>query len=151
MGEAARNISETLGGRLNEACAIVGSKKVAAEIMGVSEDMVYRYCRALTKPPFMPLAALSRAAGIRMEWLAFGDGPMRTMDETASTDDDARELDSELLGAVITLLEQVLSEMALSLNPITKGKVIPLLYQFACATPHEADRQKFTRGLLKSL
>jgi len=37
----------------------------------------WRYEAGRTVPGIGPLAQIARAAGVRMEWLATGDGPMR--------------------------------------------------------------------------
>ncbi len=45
--------------------------------MGVSVDSLQRYIREERVPPLDASAALSRSSGVRLEWLAFAEEPMR--------------------------------------------------------------------------
>lgn len=138
---------EALAERLTKACAQMGAKREAARVMGVSEDMVHRYCRAETKPPFLPLAALARAAGVRLDWLAYGEGAMLQGEEAGAP---ALALDVRLLVDVVETLEATLRALDLDLPPDTKARAVPLLYQYALVQPSTDNRLRFTRDLVES-
>ncbi|MCR9218994.1 MAG: helix-turn-helix transcriptional regulator [Alphaproteobacteria bacterium] len=138
---------EALAERLSRACAQIGTKRQAAQVMGVSEDMVHRYCRAETKPPFLPLATLARAAGVRLDWLAYGEGAMLQGEEAGAP---ALALDVRLLVDVVETLEATLRALDLDLPPDTKARAVPLLYQYALVQPSTDNRLRFTRDLVES-
>lgn len=46
--------------------------------------MLYRYIREESAPSLRAIAGLCRQAGTRLEWLAFGEGPMRPGDQGRS-------------------------------------------------------------------
>lgn len=64
-----------LHSRISAAVARIGSLKLAADMIGVSEDSVSRWSVGPTKPPFHKVVALCRAANFRVEWMATGEGP----------------------------------------------------------------------------
>lgn len=144
---------ESVGRRLNRVCAYVGSRRTAATLMGVSEDMVHRYCSAKTRPPFIPLAELARQTGVRLEWLAFGDEPMLKSEEaTQSYDPEASiAFDSMLMSNAIEILESVLLQMNIELEPSVKARMLSLLYQYARNTASVSERHRFAQDLVSSL
>lgn len=73
--------------RINEIVDDLGSTKAAAEAIGVSVDTVARWRKGPTMPPFDKLAALCRASGFRVEWLATGEGPRGAQLQGALTSD----------------------------------------------------------------
>ncbi len=161
------------GARLIDVCRLLGSKRAAADAMGVSEDMVYRYCKGDSKPPFLPMVLLCMRAGVRPEWLAVGEGPMRTAAAPGSDAADAPPAgevlvaapggaapeetpatqfpDPQLLSDVIETLEEILAQYGLALPHDVKGRAIYLLYQFALASPSRPYRLRFARDLVASL
>ncbi len=66
-----------MGRRIADVADAVGTRKIAAEIMGVSVDALQRYIREENAPTFEALARLCLAANVRMEWVATGIGYMR--------------------------------------------------------------------------
>lgn len=59
-------------------------------LVGKSVKQIHRYAQGKSEPPVTAVAALAAAAGVRVEWLATGRGPMRDgvaegRAETAST------------------------------------------------------------------
>jgi transcriptional regulator with XRE-family HTH domain len=72
------------GERIAEAASCLGTRKNAAEIMGVSADSLARYIREENTPPFSNVAALCLSTGASLEWLATGGGEMRIADRIES-------------------------------------------------------------------
>lgn len=68
---------EGMGARIGHAADAIGTREVAARAMGVSPAALQRYVRGANNPPFDALARLCLRAGIRMEWLATGEGQLR--------------------------------------------------------------------------
>ncbi len=50
----------------------IGSRKEAARLAGVSDDMLYRYMREETPPRFEAIVRLAHAAGVSLDWMATG-------------------------------------------------------------------------------
>jgi len=67
-----------LGTRIKAICDRLGSRRKAAEIGGVSEDMIYKYIAGSTSPRFDVIARLAQAAGVSLQWFAYGQGQMES-------------------------------------------------------------------------
>lgn len=74
-------IDPDLGPRLSELVRVLGGPVKAASLVGVTSEQVTRWIRGLAKPPFYALARLCAAAGISVDWLATGLGPIN-LDQT---------------------------------------------------------------------
>ncbi len=72
--------------RVKEAIALVGTQMDAAQLSGVAYGTITNYVDG-GEMKLSNAAALARATGVRLEWLATGEGPMRT---AAGGDDAAR-------------------------------------------------------------
>lgn len=171
--------SAGLGDRLRQVCALIGSKRAAADAMGVSEDMIYRYLKGETKPPLMPIVALCERAGVRVDWLASGRHPvfaeegvadpppvegarpvaaMETgprakprIDLVEEDTDPGGMPDPVLLAEAVTVLEEELGKLGFMLDAALKGRAVALLYQFLLVGPPDSNRERFARDLLRSL
>lgn len=130
-----------LGRRLEQICDLAGGKKEAAALSGLSEDMLYRYCRAATRPPLIPLATLTEKLGVRLDWLAFGSGEMRKQE----TEPDAWSAD--LMQDVISETTLYLREMGVELSAERFGRVCVILYTLLSATKHEERPQALRASL----
>lgn len=60
--------------RLRHVADRLGNRKVAAKAANISLDQLTRYLRGENQPAFSAMAGLCRAAGIRLDWLAKGEG-----------------------------------------------------------------------------
>lgn len=89
IGTALPIIAPGIGKRIKAAADAVGSRKKAAQAAGVSDDMLYKYIRETSTPSFAAMVGLARAAGVRLEWLATGEGEMmRSMRDHAGPSAD---------------------------------------------------------------
>jgi phage repressor protein C with HTH and peptisase S24 domain len=53
----------------------IGSLQRAAELTGMSSDQVAKWRDGKARPPYWPMMILCDAAGMSLDWLAFGRGP----------------------------------------------------------------------------
>lgn len=67
---------EEVGKRLGLVVNRIGTRLEAGVAAGVSDDMIIHYIKGRSKLPFKVASALCAVAGVRMDWLATGDGPM---------------------------------------------------------------------------
>ncbi len=121
------SLKKELSTRINAVCDVLGTKKYAASVAGVSEDMMHRYIRkdGGSRPPFIPLALLCKEAGVSLDWLATGEGPkLLTQREAAPPD-----FDWDLMDLVICTVEKYLDKRNTMLPPSMKGQYIGALYR----------------------
>lgn len=98
-------VARGMGARIKAAADAVGSRKRAAQLAGVSDDMLYRYMREETPPRFEAVACLARAAGYSLEWMATDQGPSHAVREApADYESEHTALARERLGQVESLI-----------------------------------------------
>lgn len=98
---AGEPLAHTIGDRIKAAADAVGSRKEAARIAGVSDDMLYRYMREETPPRFEAIVALAHAAGVSLDWMATGRDAPRAARESAG------RYDVELEGWARNRIEEI--------------------------------------------
>jgi transcriptional regulator with XRE-family HTH domain len=62
--------------RIKKIIALVGSAEKIAYISGMSARVIGQYLSGKTDPTRRKLIAMAKAAGVNVEWLATGEGPM---------------------------------------------------------------------------
>jgi phage repressor protein C with HTH and peptisase S24 domain len=67
---------QEIGQRIAVVCELVGTRRHSARVAGISEDQLSRYIRGKSEVSFSPLARLAKRAGVRLDWLWEGKGPM---------------------------------------------------------------------------
>lgn len=67
---------ERLSERIFKVISLFSDRKIASEIAGKSEDMLWAYTKGRNSPSFEALARLALAKGINLNWLATGEGSM---------------------------------------------------------------------------
>lgn len=65
-----------LGSRIEKVLALYDSRKSAAEQAGISVDQLAAYVQGRNAPAFPVIARLARGRGVRLDWLATGEGEM---------------------------------------------------------------------------
>ncbi len=85
-------------GRLRHVADLLGNRKVAAKAANVSLDQLTRYLRGENQPAFSAMAGLCEAAGIRLDWLAKGQGLERIEDESLTNLDHHRLTSVPMVG-----------------------------------------------------
>ncbi len=84
--------------RLRHVADCLGNRKNAAKAANVSLDQLTRYLRGENQPAFSAMAGLCRAANIRLDWLAKGEGFPKNQDETLTNIDHRRLTSIPMLG-----------------------------------------------------
>ncbi len=74
--EPSSDSSDTIGTRIARVSEVIGGRAEAAKAAGVSGASLQRYIRNDNMPPFDVAARLCNAAGVSMQWLDSGEGPM---------------------------------------------------------------------------
>jgi hypothetical protein len=76
---------------------------------------------------------IAKGAGVRLEWLATGEGQMAdgpvSADSPAETVKAAEGVDEDLLQAVVEGIELWLTRSKVTLGPQDKGRLVVLLYR----------------------
>jgi hypothetical protein len=73
-------VAEGLGRRIGAVADLIGSRKAAAAAAGITVGSLQRYIAGINVPGFDVCARLCAAARVRMEWLAFDEGPQFATD-----------------------------------------------------------------------
>ncbi len=93
--------------------------------MGVSTDALQRYIREENMPPFDAAVRLCKASGVRLEWLASGEGEMRSSDSAQA----AASLNHDSLVTAIRLVGEALEGRTDELAPQKHADLLALAYE----------------------
>jgi len=98
-----------IGRRIAAIVDALGTRRFAAETMGVSPDALQRYMRDENNHTFDAVARLCLAANVSMEWLATGIGEMRSNPWEPASDkaSQSTRLDREILREAVKLLQAI--------------------------------------------
>lgn len=111
-----------LGTRLKWTVDRIGTQKKAGSIAQVKPEMIAKYISGRAKPSFYAIKSLAAAAGVSLDWLAFGEGHKP---ESMRVD----SLDEEVLLAAIQAVEADLHDRGEMMPPSDKSRLIYLLYR----------------------
>lgn len=129
-----------IGRRIDEIAVRIGTRKNAALVAKVSTDTLQRWIRGENMPAFDTAARLCLAAGVRMEWLATGEGPMLTSEIAAP----AAALDEKSLRTALELVEEALEGRQLA--PALRAELVGHVYALIVA-PGELPSASISRLL----
>lgn len=118
-----------IGSRIKFASDRIGARKSAAAAAGVSDDMLYRYIRERGAPSFAAMAGLAAAAGVRLEWLATGEGDPE-QDSGAATRLGRPDIDLDALEDVMTQVLALLEKRRPDLSVKARARIVRLVYEF---------------------
>jgi len=126
--------------RISKVVDLFDSKLAAANAAGLSADQFARQLKGLNKPFFENVRRLCLAAGVSLDWLATGQGPMMSRDRVPDSMPAApiEPLDLALLNNLVTGLERFLLAEELELDPDDKGRLVVLLYQLLAGRRKDA-------------
>ena len=104
--------------RIEEAVDRAGGAAELARKSGLSLRAINKYRCGASDPSRERLVAMARAAGVSVNWLAAGEGPMRA-EEVAATPaaKPAESLDLDLLWHTVFDLQETLIDRRLSATP----------------------------------
>jgi hypothetical protein len=137
-----------LGRRITSVLNLIGTRRKSADIARRSTDMLSKYERGTSEPPFVAMAALCKAASVRMEWLATGEGEMRTYtrglrDEPARYE-PSQAVRHEDLTMALQLASEALGEK--TLPPAKHAELVGLIYELLEEGLPEATVLRFARA-----
>jgi len=133
LGENARSFlihntplipSEGFESRISAAIDTVGTRKKAANLLGISVDSLSRYTRGDNTPPFDVMARLCRAANLSLDWLATGQESHRPASPGRSG-----HLNPEHMTLAIQTVEDVLAIHKTTLQAAPKAEAVSLIYE----------------------
>lgn len=125
-----------LGNRLGALLALFPSRAAAAKVAEKSVDQLKLYEKGATGVPFEVIARLALDQGVSLDWLASGQGEMKSSDRTASSGG----YNAQLMQDCVQAVEELLDEHGLELAPDKKGRLVVVLYEFSIASG-QVDRK----------
>jgi transcriptional regulator with XRE-family HTH domain len=103
-----------------------------AQRCGIGDSTMRKYMQG-SLPGLDTAVVIAKGAGVRLEWLATGEGPMAEgaapADSPAETVKAAEGVDEDLLQAVVEGIELWLTRSKVTLGPQDKGRLVVLLYR----------------------
>lgn len=146
---AAGALPAQLGERIAELAGLLGTRKKAAEIAGISTDQLARYIGTQSQPTFTPIARMAERAGVRLDWVWSGAGP-KYLHAAKEDSGDYGLTDTHLLEQAVAAVEAALADVEHRLPPERKAELITAIYTLFGETGKQPDREMVLR-LLKSL
>jgi len=130
-------IAAGLGERIGKVADVLGARKTVAAWIGVSVSALQRYIGGENMPPFDFCAQLCGMAKVRLEWLAFAEGPMYLPEayaippresQTARRND--AKVDSGLLHSAVRITEETLKKFGLrdQLDSVQKADLVQIVF-----------------------
>jgi hypothetical protein len=127
-----------LGRRISAVIDLFDTRIKAAQVAERSTDMLGKYEKGASEPPFMPLARMCLATNTRMEWLATGAGEMlsigdqrvaesRGVDDAQTAPDGASQaVQREALTMALQLAAEALGDKVLP--PAKHAELVSIIY-----------------------
>ena len=119
-----------IANRIAATVSLLGTRIHAAAVAGISRDQLARYVNGTSQPAFIPIARLADEAGVSLDWIWSGKGPMRLANRVP-----APKIDKSELGRCIQLLEATLEDEGLTLSTEKKAAIIVLLCELVADNP----------------
>ncbi|TSK08570.1 MAG: bacteriophage CI repressor [Geobacter sp.] len=117
----------------------IGDKSINsfAQKCEMPESLLRKYLSGVTLPGLDKLVAITKTAGVSINWLATGEGPVRSNE----LQKDRVGVDEELLEAAIEISEELLETLGKRGTPKQKTQLIMALYDLANEREdHKIDR-----------
>ncbi|MCA1909239.1 MAG: helix-turn-helix domain-containing protein [Magnetospirillum sp.] len=122
-------VDMAFAGRMEFAAKQAGNATRLAESTGISRRAIGDYLSGNAEPSRPRLIAIAAAAGVRLEWLATGQGPVfPDGDREGKVSSD---LDVSALEAVIAAVEDHLRQRRQAISPDAKAALVTTLYKWA--------------------
>lgn len=119
-----------------------GRQTETAKLFGVTQGSSRKWLVGDAYPDVEKVRDIARKLKVRVEWLLYGDGPMRSegVEATVLHEEEA-EIDEALLEKVIETVEDVLEENgAAHLSHHARVRIYVNVYKFAAAHHGEVDK-----------
>lgn len=118
-----------IGQRIGEAAAALGTRTSAYTVMGVSSAALQRYIKEENVPPFDAIARLCLAAGVRLDWMATGEGVMKVSKTAPDEGSQVPRLNVGTLRAAVEVLERVLTEVDATTDAAGRAELVVAIYE----------------------
>lgn len=119
-------LAEGIGRRISEVADVLGSRISAYTIMGVSSAALQRYIKGDNMPPFDAVARLCLDAGVRMEWLATGEGEKHAHASETAPESGSQAVQREQLTMALQLAAEALGDKVLP--PAKHAELVSIIY-----------------------
>lgn len=122
--------SNTLGGRIDLCAKMVGSVAELVRKTDIPRATLVSYIADSTEPPASRSVAIARAAGVRLEWLIAGEGPMLATEaaEIAQSQSPGLAMEPRLMGLVVETVRRLMNELSMRLPDPELGRMYLELY-----------------------
>ena len=128
--------------RLRQTVDEIGSRKRAGLIANVKAEMITKYIDGKAKPTLFTVRALATAAGVGLDWLAYGE-------EHRPTPEQDGPIDHDLLAMVIENLEERRTQFNVNISTEKRALLIALMYEhFVHLEEEDRRRSTFLNRLL---
>ena len=148
-------LDSALGDRIRQVVELFDRKKDAARIAGIIPEQLNRWCQAQSEPRFVGIARLAISKGIRMEWIATGEGQSTAGAElppdeleTASSPSCADPVEREVLMAIIS---GFLAAEGISNSPQIAHDIITAYDQIVGDLENNRDNSKMATVLSQAI
>lgn len=136
--------SPELGRRIKIVIEEVGGSIKAAALIGVTYEQVSKWRDGKAKAPFFALAALAKAAGRSLDWLAYGSSGMLQSAGEAGQFQGQRpaataSIDPELMGRVYDVIVRTYKDEGVSLPTIDAGRLAAEHYELVAGSVEGPD------------
>lgn len=121
--------------RIQEIITSVGSAEKLAKRAAIKASSISQYLSGTTDPSRIRLIALATAAGVNIEWLATGVGPMR--------EGDRERISFDLLAVIIEGLDDLEATLEKKLTSIEKAEIINQTYDIVSEGNRASEKEKF--------
>ena len=145
-----------IGRRLSAVLNEVGTRRKAAIVVERSTDQLTKYERGAVQPPFTAIARLCIATGVRMEWLATGQGERKSAGERKSTGAVAEpvsqpmRLDHGKLRMAAHVLEQALDQAGASTDAAGRAELLAAIYELLEQGSAQDAAQRVVASMLRA-
>ena len=151
-GKGVPAYSAELGTRISSVIKLFNSLKEAASHAGVTDETLAAWRDLKTEPRFIGLMKLAAAAGVSLDWLAFGKGFGPSSDYVGSPDQNtldaintvdhgpAEPLDEDLLMMIVEELENFRAERNLKWDSKQISRLITLGYAMMLAEREKGNQ-----------
>lgn len=126
-----------LGRRITTIANRFPARRDAAKAAGVSVDSLQRHMRGENVPAFDAAAGLCLAAGVRMEWLATGSGPM--LESEARRGSQSVQPDPTTLQNALELIDRALPLLHRTTDASGRAHLVGVAYKIFAAHKSAAD------------
>lgn len=155
-GQANSTSYTGLGARIKKLADFLGGKKEMARLANVSEVQIYRYINEENTPNVNVIVTLSRAAGVSIEWLATGVGPMAQAalrdGESGRGDKSSSKVDVALLTGILQRIDAVMHQEGLNLDMEARAGITARLYNDVIDAMADTEtRLAMAESVLRSL